>query len=1226
MKALALTSAVFFQIALPPTVHADPRISEFLAINGGPLVDEDNEETDWLEIENTGASAINLSGWHLTDDPENLTKWTFPTTQLPIGDFLIVFASGKDRIDGESELHTNFRLSGSGEFLALVEPDGTTIRQEFNPGFPQQFEGVSYGIDGNGGTGYFEAPTPGAANAGEAMTGFVNEDVEFSHNRGFYEAPFELALTTAEADAEIIFTTDGSEPSRSNGSLYTTPISIDTTATIRAGAFTPDREPIRSNTYTYIFLEGVLDQPARPPGFPSTWQPSLTADYAFDKSVATGEQLKNSLLALPTVSLVMAVDDWFNPSTNPAIGGIYSNSVNGQSGEWEREVSAEFFNFPDGREIQLNCGVRIFGNASRAISREKHNMRLIFRSEYGAGRLEFPLFGGAEDDVVNGYLFRGQNGDSWFHPTAGQRQEALYIRDQLARSMQKSMGQPATKQDHVHLYINGLYWGVMNTIERIEAESHVQAFGGREEEWDSLKSSRRGGMQVVDGSLDGWNAMQALANSGLAEDDAYAEIQEVLDLDNFIDWLLINFYNGNADWDDNNFQCARRRLPGEKWRFFVWDSERTLLGANANSTTKNFPGRGTRIHTRLRDNPEYRLKFADRIHKHMFNDGALTTEKVRESFNEWVNLLREPLRSESARWGDTDRRGNPYTVEDEWQTEVNFQNNVYMARRTNTVLNQLRAQDLYPDISAPVFNQHGGNVARDFELTISAPVGQIYYTTDGSDPRKSAEIGDEMILLDQGAPATAFIPTDESLGTAWQAVDFDDGTWIQGTTGIGYEARPADFTPLIGIDLKEMQGLNASAYVRVPFTIPDQNSLDAIGALTLNLKYEDGFVCHLNGQRVADSGNFTEPITFSTNSGRRDGGDDAALQFTPFDLSAGISNLVIGENVLSFQLMNSSAGNSDLLLVPQLVAQSKSAAGLSPSAQIYSAPLNLEEPVQINSRVISGGEWSALNNATFLVDTVPATSDNLAITEVNYHPANDDDGQEFIELTNISAQNIDLSGLYFSAGLTFDFDASNLLPTPVLVAGESLVIVGNLTDFAAAYPGANRVAGAFRGDLSNDGERISLRNEAGEIIHEFTYRDQAPWPLDADGSGATLTLADPTSAPDHSLPENWRASPLPGGSPTIPAVRFAESGKSVLDYAMTAQLEMGRDSAGRPLPGFGANPAAADAEFAFEVSDDLSTWTKISIFSPAVTVTPEGTVSLSTIGRKRYFRVKIAIR
>ncbi|MEZ5303474.1 MAG: CotH kinase family protein [Verrucomicrobiales bacterium] len=509
-----------------------------------------------------------------------------------------------------------------------------------------------------------------------------------------------MGLSTLADGAAIYYTTDGSVPTPSGGTLYSAPVPVAATTVLRAGAFRPGEAPLRIATRTFLFLDDILAQPALPAGYPGTWQPGVAADYAMDASVGTAAEIKAALRALPTVSVVMPIDDLFNPSTDPAVGGMYSNSTIARGREWERRCSAEFFDFPHGQEIQLDCGARIFGNASRATSRSKHNMRLAFRRAYGAPNLEFPVFGGdAHPEKVNGYLLRGQNGDSWFHPAAGQRQEALYIRDQVARSAHAAMDRPETRQDHVHLYLNGLYWGVFNTIERIEDNAMAERFGGADEEWDVIKSSRVAGMEVVSGSLDQWREVQALAEAGVAGDAEYAAIQEFLDLPNMIDFLLVNFYNGNSDWDDNNFQAARRRVPGDKWRFFVWDSERTLLSPTANNTGLNHADRVTRLHTMLRQNAEYRLLFADRIHRHFFNGGILTPDGMRAEFNRWVDFLRGPLLAESARWGDNYRAGNPYTVGGEWQAEVDYMHNTYMAGRTDTVLAQLAAQGLYPAVA-----------------------------------------------------------------------------------------------------------------------------------------------------------------------------------------------------------------------------------------------------------------------------------------------------------------------------------------------------------------------------------------------------------------------------------------------------------------------------------------------------------------------------------------------
>ena len=130
---------------------ADPVITEFMAGNRDTLADEDGQSSDWIEIFNAGDEPIDLAGWHLTDSAGNSTKWTFPSTNLDSGQYLLVFASGKDRAVSGSQLHTNFQLDAGGEYLALVEPDGATVATEFGAGgvdFPLQWRDISYGSHG----------------------------------------------------------------------------------------------------------------------------------------------------------------------------------------------------------------------------------------------------------------------------------------------------------------------------------------------------------------------------------------------------------------------------------------------------------------------------------------------------------------------------------------------------------------------------------------------------------------------------------------------------------------------------------------------------------------------------------------------------------------------------------------------------------------------------------------------------------------------------------------------------------------------------------------------------------------------------------------------------------------------------------------------------------------------------------------------------------------------
>ena len=189
-------------------------INEFLASNRNGIKDGDGETSDWIELYNQGTEAVSLSGWYLTDDADNLKKWPFPADTVLGGEsYLVVFASNQSTnnyVDGSGYIHTNFSLDKGGEYLALVSPSGTPV-SEYATEYPPQEPDYSYGIWYNV-IRYFLTPTPGEANSDQFL-GFTDKP-NYSHERGFYDDPFELSISSDVPDATIRYTLDGSEPTR----------------------------------------------------------------------------------------------------------------------------------------------------------------------------------------------------------------------------------------------------------------------------------------------------------------------------------------------------------------------------------------------------------------------------------------------------------------------------------------------------------------------------------------------------------------------------------------------------------------------------------------------------------------------------------------------------------------------------------------------------------------------------------------------------------------------------------------------------------------------------------------------------------------------------------------------------------------------------------------------------------------------------------------------------
>ena len=327
-------------------------ISEFLAVNDKGLKDSNGERSDWIEIHNAGDATVDLTGWMLTDDAKDLAKWTFPAIKIEAGGYLLVFASGANQVRADRELHVNFKLGASGEYLGLVKPDGRTVAHHFVMKYPRQQDDVSYGIPPGwqpdatsvasviAGPVYFLRPTPGVPN-GQTLAGKIAK-LAFSQSHGFYDEPFELVISSQTPGAVVRYTTDGLVPTESSGQILNGALTVAQTTVIRAAAFKLGHKPTKVVTQTYLFLKDVVRQSSDglpPPGFHYEWGPNRV-DYGMDQRVVNDERYRDKIFkglrVIPSYSLVMDLEDLFGED------GIYANAKE-DGRDWERTCSLELY-------------------------------------------------------------------------------------------------------------------------------------------------------------------------------------------------------------------------------------------------------------------------------------------------------------------------------------------------------------------------------------------------------------------------------------------------------------------------------------------------------------------------------------------------------------------------------------------------------------------------------------------------------------------------------------------------------------------------------------------------------------------------------------------------------------------------------------------------------------------------------------------------------------------
>jgi len=747
------------------------RINEFMALNQKTLADEDGDFSDWIEVYNPSETAVNLLGWALTDNISQPFKWLFPNVTLPAGDYLMVFASSKNRNIAGKELHTNFNLSGGGEYLALRNPMGV-VSTEFNPSFPVQQTDFSFGFY-NGEYIAFSVPTPGKEN--QLSPGSVIPEPEFSIKHGFYDSPFQLEITTTYPNAAVYYTTDGSIPTKSSGTLYSSGINISKTTIIRAVVVAAGATSGKVATQSYIFTNDVIHQPNNPVGYPSAWGPytaisgNAVADYEMDpdmmKDANFAASVREALSGLPTISLVTDKSNLFSSSTDPETGGIYiytgapiTNTTYALGRDWERPVSFEYFD-TNKVSFQLNCGIRLQGGHGRRPEKSpKHSFLLVFDSSYGLSSLNYPIMGKGSVEKFDNLILRAGFGNSWVHQDNAQRIKALYQQDIWTKDTQRAMGQPAGNSGYAHVYINGIYWGVYAPSERMDKEFAASYLGGDKDEYDVIKDYA----EVSDGNIQAWDKMMAMANAGLETNEKYqliqgknpdgspsADTESLVDVVNLADYMLLNFYGGNTDWDHHNWSAMRNRVnPGKGFKFLCWDAEMVLGTLNTNVLSENNENCPSRVYQQLLQNADFKRLLADRIQKHCYNEGALTPNSAAKRWLERKAQIENPILAESARWGDYRRDVHPYvttgpfslyTKEDNWLPQQSYTLNTYFPQRTSVFINQLRDAGLFPTVDAPVFYINNKYDNKDTltvgdKLSMTCPNGSIYYTTNGTDP------------------------------------------------------------------------------------------------------------------------------------------------------------------------------------------------------------------------------------------------------------------------------------------------------------------------------------------------------------------------------------------------------------------------------------------------------------------------------------------------------------
>ncbi len=619
-------------------------------------------------------------------------------------------------------------------------------------------------------------------------------DTRFSIDRGFYTVATNLVVSTETAGSTITYTLDGSDPRTSTNAMESpapATLLIDPDSgmgkwkatpgvMVRAFAHKAGLLPSNVDTHTYLFVSEVRTQgDIRPEGSTVFWN-STEMDPEVVDHPDYSDEVDEALLSIPTWSIVMDHEDLFGTE------GMH-RSDNMDLG-WERPCSLELI-YPDTprfagfKGFQIDCGIKNQGASDYMPSYgdydHKQSFGLRFRRQYGAGQLNYPLFEhaplnadsecGSYDKII---LRAGHNksyGMLW------DAEHTVYTRDQLSRDLQIDMTGMGGHGSFVHLYLNGIYWGLYNPCERLDDAFAASYLGGNEEDYFCFKG--KGGDTAGD------NTRFYEWFDTVSKSPDLSTLLGYCNIDNHADMCMFSVYATIGDFPQ--YYSDVRNNPGGQVHFFNWDVEDAFGGGSRRSSDNpsfaslnndKFAG----FDNMWDNNLEYRVNFADRAYKALFNGGALTDAHVLESWNRLCDSIYSAMVAESARWGD-ERRELPYTRDGEWAAS-RAAVAAGTAGKADRLVTMFRNSDILPSTNPPLFTDGDTTidvvrkeVPAGFDLGIErdGTSGTVYYTLDGTDPRAEGgaacgiDAGEGTILP---IHSTTCVKTRTLEGATWSAL------------------------------------------------------------------------------------------------------------------------------------------------------------------------------------------------------------------------------------------------------------------------------------------------------------------------------------------------------------------------------------------------------------------------------------------------------------------------
>lgn len=627
----------YLLLLLAGSLQSQIVINEVCSYNGSVLEDEDGDHPDWIELYNNGSSTISLTGYSICDKSDD--EWYFPSVDIDSHKFLLLFASGKNRIG--NELHTSFRISKDGEKIKLYNASGLKIDKVETDKIHLDHS-LGRFPNGEGEFYLFNIPTPAATNdTSMHYTAYASSPV-FSLNSGFYSGSQLVTLSNNSSSTNIHYTTDGSLPSLTSP-VYTSSIQLETSAVIRAQGF-GDSTILPSEIITNTYM---LDYTSTLPVFCITTDPYNLWDWN------CGIYVRG-----PNADTIF-----------PFYGANFWQ-------DWEVPAHVEFFDSSNEQVFKQDIGLSINGG-SISRTRPMKPFRFTCRGRYGYSEFNYPFFQEKTLDNFKMLVLRNSGGD--FNKT--------HFRDaSLHQLMIGKLDIDLLSYEPCVVFLNGKYWGVHNIREKFSKHYLEENYGVNSDNIDFLEEDST----IIHGDFVAFNSMYDFITSNPMNNPAnYDSVENMLDIHSFCDYIIAETFLTNLDWPYNNIKYWRVREPGSKWRYMLMDLD-ISLGDMGWATAQydalgrilgpyGYDNKHMQILKNLLRNTEFRNYFINR-YADVVNT-LFTSENLFNHIEKVKTVIQPEMPSHFERWGKS---------MEEWYNEINNVVYPYIEERSAYALHFVR--------------------------------------------------------------------------------------------------------------------------------------------------------------------------------------------------------------------------------------------------------------------------------------------------------------------------------------------------------------------------------------------------------------------------------------------------------------------------------------------------------------------------------------------------------